>query len=188
MLRSPAPSAVVQPGRHGWKPYGAAAGWILLVAVAGGLATEIGPWYRSLEQPPWKPPDWLFGPAWLTIYVLTAVSAVHAWTTAPSVARRRLLAAAYAVNAVLNVAWSVLFFSLRRPDWALWDVVGLGLSVAAVMVASRHAPRSVWLLLPYLLWVVFAGVLNAAVVDLNGPFIASPNLATATMPPVASPG
>ena len=185
MPTSPAPSAAARPLRPGWKPYAAAAGWILLVAVAGGLATDIGPWYRSLEQPPWKPPDWLFGPAWLTIYVLTALSAVHAWTTAPSAARRGVLAAAYAVNAVGNVAWSVLFFSLRRPDWALWEVVGLALSVAAVMVASRHAPRSVWLLLPYLLWVIFAGALNAAVVDLNGPFTASPNLAVAPPPPMA---
>lgn len=164
-----------------WRPYAAAAGWILVVAVAGGLATDIGPWYFSLDQPAWKPPDWLFGPAWLTIYVLTAMSAVEAWRRAPTRARRVGLGVAYAVNAVLNVGWSVLFFSLRRPDWALVEVAVLALSVVGVMVASRHVPRSVWLLVPYLAWVVFAGVLNAAVVQLNGPFTASPNLAVQSL-------
>jgi translocator protein len=160
-----------------WKPYAVTVSWILVVATLGGLATDIGPWYFSLDQPPWKPPDWLFGPAWLTIYALTALSAVAAWEQAPTPARRHGLWLAYGINSVLNVLWSVLFFSLRRPDWALVGVVLLGLSVIGLMAASRHVRRSVWLLTPYLLWVVFAGVLNLAVVQLNAPFTASRNLA-----------
>lgn len=160
-----------------WKPYAVTALWIFSVATLGGLATDIGPWYFSLDQPPWKPPDWLFGPAWLTIYILTAMSAVAAWEQARAPGQRRALWTAYAINSVLNVLWSWLFFSQRRPDWALAEVVLLALSVLGLMWASRHVRRSVWLLLPYLMWVLFAGALNLAVVQLNGPFTASRNLA-----------
>jgi benzodiazapine receptor len=69
------------------------------------------------------------------------------------------------------VLWSVLFFRLRRPDWALIEVVGLWLSIALLMaVCALHDGWSAWLLLPYLLWVGFAACLNLAVVRLNGPF------------------
>lgn len=162
--------------------------WIFVVSMLGGLATEVGPWYYSLEQPPWKPPDWLFGPAWLTIYVFTALSAVGAWNACRRPSERRLLVGGYVLNAVLNVGWGVLFFAWRRPDWALWDVAALGLSVVGLMVVSRHRPISVALLVPYLAWVCFAGALNAAVVERNGPFTASANLAQASSPnPGASP-
>jgi translocator protein len=176
-MSSSSSGRIANPPPPPWKPYAVTALWIFGVATLGGLATDIGPWYFSLEQPSWKPPDWLFGPAWLTIYVLTAMSAVAAWQQARRPSQRHALWTAYGVNSVLNVLWSFLFFSQRRPDWALVEVVLLALSVVALMWASRHVTRSVWLLAPYLLWVVFAGVLNYAVVQLNGPFTASRNLA-----------
>jgi translocator protein len=164
-------------GRRPWQPVAVTSLWIAVVLALGGLATDIGPWYVSLDRPPWYPPEWLFGPAWLTIYTLTAMSAIPAWQQAATPARRRLLVLAYAVNSALNVLWSVLFFSLRRPDWALIEVALLALSVLGLMAASRHIRRSVWLLLPYLLWVLFAAALNLALVQLNAPFTASRNLA-----------
>jgi tryptophan-rich sensory protein len=143
----------------------------LAVAIAGGLLTDIGPWYLSLRNPAWKPPDWLFGPAWTLIFTLTAVAVVLAWQAASAPAQRAQLLAAVALNAVLNIGWSGLFFALRRPDWALVEVVFLWLSIVLLMVAVKRArPRAVWLLLPYLLWVAFAALLNLAVVQLNAPF------------------
>ncbi|RYF35315.1 MAG: tryptophan-rich sensory protein [Comamonadaceae bacterium] len=141
------------------------------VAVLGGLMTDIGPWYRSLEQPSWKPPDWLFGPAWTLIYGLTAAAGVLAWRRTPKGAPRDLTLTLFAMNAFLNVFWSLLYFRLHRPDWALFEVVFLWLSILALMVALyRHASTATWLLLPYLVWVTFAGLLNLATVRLNGPF------------------
>ena len=141
------------------------------VAVLGGLMTDIGPWYRSLAQPSWKPPDWLFGPAWTLIYGLIAAAGVLAWRRTPKGAPRDSTMALFAINAFLNVFWSLLYFRLRRPDWALFEVVFLWLSVLALMVVLyRHAKTATWLLLPYLLWVTFAGLLNLATVRLNGPF------------------
>ena len=143
----------------------------MLVAVLGAAATDIGPWYYSLHKSVLNPPDWLFGPAWTLIYALTALSGVIAWRQARTVAQRRRILILFAINALLNVVWSELFFSLRRPDWAFTEVAPFWLSVLALMFflwpVSR---RSSWLLAPYLAWVAFAGYLNFEVVRLNGPF------------------
>ncbi|MCX7373132.1 MAG: tryptophan-rich sensory protein [Alphaproteobacteria bacterium] len=142
----------------------------MLVAGAGGSLTQIGPWYFGLAKPSWQPPDWLFGPAWTTIFTLTAIAGVLAWRGAAG-RGRWLVAAAIGLNAVLNVVWSALFFFLRRPDWALVEVVVLWLSVVGLtLVTARFNRVAPWLLVPYLLWVGFAGVLNLAIVRLNGPF------------------
>ncbi len=142
----------------------------LAVAGLGGWATQLGPWYAALKQPPWKPPDAAFGPAWTLIFTLTAWAAVRVWQRCAGAVRRRF-AAALALNAALNVLWSVLFFTLRRPDWALAEVVLLWASVALLAALAWPVDRRAALLLaPYLVWVAFAGALNAAVVRLNAPF------------------
>lgn len=143
---------------------------ICIVAGLGGALTDIGPWYLALKQPAWKPPDWLFGPIWSTIYVFTAWSALTAWRTG-NPKQRRLMLALFALNALLNLLWSLLFFWFRRPDWALLEVGLLWISIVLLMLAlSRHSRKASLLLLPYLLWVGVAAVLNAATVRLNGPF------------------
>ncbi len=157
--------------RGGWKPILVAAGAALFVAALGGAATDTGPWYQSLRKPPWQPPDWLFPVAWTAIFALTALAGVRAWLATPDAAGRDRLLAAYALNALLNVLWSTLFFALERPDWALAEVVPLWLSVLLLVVVSGRRDRAAgWLLLPYLVWVGFAGVLNWSVVELNAPF------------------
>nr|WP_246696665.1 TspO/MBR family protein [Methylobacterium planeticum] len=143
----------------------------LVVGVAGGLLTVTGPWYHALRRPGWKPPDWAFGPIWTTIFALTAVSGVMAWHASPDAPSRSVLIGAYAVNAVLNIAWSGLFFRAERPDWALVEVVFLWLSILAlILVTVRVSAFAAVLLLPYLIWVGVAAVLNRAIVRLNGPF------------------
>ena len=154
-----------------WGPVWAAAAWAVVVAVAGGVATRLGPWYDNLRKPSWQPPDWLFGPAWTLIFGLTAASGVLAWWGAADGAQRWLTVGLFVVNGLLNFFWSVLFFTLRRPDWALIEVVPLWLSILAMIVAfAVFAPSASLLLLPYLAWVGFAAFLNRAVVRLNAPF------------------
>lgn len=149
-------------------PVAWAAAAAIATAALGGLATDLSPWYYALQQPGWKPPDWLFGPAWTLIYTLTAAAAVLAWEACPSRSQRRGLLLAFLANAVLNIAWSWLFFSLRRPDWARIESVVLIASVALLIaLAGRQRRLAGWLLLPYLLWVMFAGWLNCSVVRLN---------------------
>jgi tryptophan-rich sensory protein len=141
------------------------------VAVLGGLMTELGDWYYGLQQPPWKPPDWLFGPAWTLIYALAATAGVTAWLAIPLKAQREWLLVLFALNGFLNVLWSLLFFRLQRPDWAQFEVAFLWLSIVVLIAfVVRYSRRAAWLLLPYLAWVSFAALLNGAVVRLNAPF------------------
>ena len=153
------------------KPIATAALAAVVVLALGALATDIGPWYRQLSQPDWKPPDAWFAPVWTTLYVLTAAAGVLGWRASPDRGARRRLLLAFVANAIANVLWSVLFFRLQRPDWALAEVVVLWASTAVlVVVVGRRSRVGGGLLLPYLAWVSFAAVLNAAVVQRNGPF------------------
>jgi translocator protein len=146
----------------------------MFVAAAGAWMTDLGPWYQGLRKPAWQPPDWLFGPAWTLIFALTALAAVLAWNAGLDRSTRAKLVALFVANGFLNVLWSILFFRLRRPDWALFEVVLLWLSIAALIAALRPFSRSgSWCLVPYLVWVTFAAVLNFALVRLNAPFTAT---------------
>lgn len=143
----------------------------IAVAAAGAFLTELSRWYRDLRKPAWQPPDWAFGPAWTLIFALAAYSGGRAWIDAPDDRARLWLLAAFALNAWLNVGWSLLFFKLRRPDWALIEVIPLWLSIVLMIaVVAPIAPICAWALTPYLAWVSFASVLNFTLYRLNRPF------------------
>ena len=154
-----------------WKPIATAAVAALCVASLGALITDIGTWYLSLKEPSWKPPDILFGPAWTSIFACAAVAGVLAWQRTRERARREWLLGLFALNGFLNLLWSLLFFRLHRPDWALMEVGFLWLSILVLIVyLGRFSPPSRWWLAPYLCWVSFASCLNLAIVQLNAPF------------------
>ena len=145
--------------------------WAVILGGAGGLLTTIGPWYRNLKKPPWQPPDWLFGPAWTLILGFAAWAAILAWDGAADDAGRTTIIVLYVINFVCHLLWSPLFFTFRRPDWSLLEVVFLWASVLALCICLR--PFSVlasWLIVPYFIWVSFAVILNLFIVRLNGPF------------------
>lgn len=138
-----------------------------IVSIAGGMLTDIGPWYRALVKPSWQPPDWLFGPVWTTIFILAAVSAALAWRAAGET-QRRMVVILFVANGILNVGWSLLFFHLKRPLLAGLEVVLLWASIVALIwYVQRFSRPAAWLLAPYLLWVSFATVLNWTIVALN---------------------
>jgi len=154
-----------------WKPVVFAALAVVAVAVLGLLATDLDGWYNALRKPAWQPPGWLFGPVWTLIYALAALAGVSAWRGASDAAGRHRILGLFAMNAFFNVLWSLLFFRLHRPDWALVEVVVLWLSIVVLIAGLRKYSRaSTWLLAPYLAWVSFAAVLNAAIVRLNPGF------------------
>ncbi len=145
--------------------------WAVILAAVGGLMTDIGPWYRNLEKPAWQPPDWLFGPAWMIILGLGAWAAILAWDQTGSQSDQYMLVAVYGANFLFHLLWSPLFFKYQRPDWALVEVLFLWLSVIAMLVVTWSlAPLAGILILPYFLWVSFAALLNAKIVQLNRPF------------------
>jgi tryptophan-rich sensory protein len=141
------------------------------IAAIGGTLTDLGPWYRALAQPAWAPPDAAFPVAWTLVLALWALAAVETWRNLETRRDQETLIGLFALSGLLNLAWSLLFFRLQRPDWALAELILLWLSILAMILwckpRSRLAP---WLLLPYLLWVTLAGFLNLAVVRLNAPF------------------
>lgn len=132
-------------------------------ASSGGVFRP-GEWYEQIAKPRWRPPNWLFGPAWLVLFVLITASAWLVWREAGF----GLAIVVYAVQMVLNAAWSALFFGLRRPDLAFVNLVALWLSIAAMI--ALYAPinaTAAWMLAPYLAWVAFAGVLNYTIWQMN---------------------
>jgi tryptophan-rich sensory protein len=143
----------------------------VVVAVAGGVLTEIGPWYDRLKKPSWKPPDWAFGPVWTVILVLAAFSAAIAWDAAETTGQRTAVLAVLIVNSILNIAWSGIFFKMKRPDWALYEVAMLWLSILALIVVLGGVSATAGLLMaPYLAWVSVAAFLNYRIVEMNKPF------------------
>jgi tryptophan-rich sensory protein len=153
-----------------WRPIGIAAGAAVLVAAVGGTLTDVGPWYQSLDKPDWTPPDWLFPVAWTAIFACATLSAVQAWRATEGTMRDAVVGL-FAANGFLNVLWSLLFFRMQRPDWAVIEVAVLWLSIAALigLLWSRSRPAAL-LLVPYLLWVGVAAALNLEIVRRMGAF------------------
>ena len=150
-------------------------GLVIFIAVclgAGGLGAiattpEIEGWYRTIEKPSWNPPDWIFGPVWTTLFILMAVAAWFVWRSAGFAAAAMPLTL-FAVQLVLNIAWSWIFFGLHQPGWAFAEIVLLWLAIAATTATFfRSSPLAGWLMLPYLAWVSFAAVLNFTIWRMN---------------------
>lgn len=162
-------------------PIGVSKTWILpailaavaaaMVAALGATITDLGPWYQALEKPGWNPPDVIFPVGWTIIYALNTAAIVSAWRAAPTPKVSDTIVGLFALNAFLNIGWSVLFFRFERPDWALFEVaLLLGSILSLIVYCGRYSRNSALLFTPYLVWVGFAAVLNWAIVDLNGPF------------------
>jgi tryptophan-rich sensory protein len=133
------------------------------VAGIGGVVTarSLDGWYRRLDKPPWNPPDQVFGPVWSLLYGAQAVAAWLVWRSGGDRAPALEL---YGAQLALNLGWTLLFFGLRRPGWAVLEIVVLWLAIAATVAAFRRRSRAAaWLLLPYLAWVSFALALNVAI-------------------------
>lgn len=138
-----------------------------LVAGLGGLASaaNVDGWYATADKAPWSPPNWLFGPVWTFLYIAMAVAAWLVWRKRAEGTRRALTV--YAVQLVLNLLWTPVFFGLYPTlgTPALWIAFGIiaALAVAVAVTVMRFGPISRvagLLMLPYLTWVVFASSLN----------------------------
>lgn len=154
-----------------WQTWAALAVSLLLVAAvsaAGSLVTlpKIPGWYAGLAKPAFSPPPWVFGPIWTTLYVLMAVAAWRIWLAGKPASGPAL--GWYAAQLALNAAWSQVFFGLEQPGWAL-AVIVLLLVILAVAIRRFFAidRLAAWLLAPYIAWLLFATVLNGAIVYLN---------------------
>jgi benzodiazapine receptor len=135
----------------------------------GSLFTtpSIENWYVTLRKPPWTPPNWVFGPVWTVLYLGMAIAAWLVWRKA-GVSGGKLALTFFALQLALNVCWSAIFFGAHMPGYAFAEIVLLWLLIMATVVAFWSVSRAAgWMMVPYLLWVAFAGVLNYAIWRLN---------------------
>lgn len=141
--------------------------------VVGGVsgvftAAAIPTWYRTLDKPPWNPPDALFAPVWTTLYLLIGLALVLVWRLDRSRPAVRMALGLFAVQLALNFAWSWIFFDRKEIGGALVEIVVLDAAVVATVVAFWRLRRPAALLLvPYLAWSLFATLLNAEIWRLN---------------------
>ena len=137
-------------------------------AVIGSLATReaVEGWYATLQKPAFTPPGWVFGPAWTVLYIAMATALFLAWRAPEKSPRVPILL--FTVQLALNALWSVLFFGLHQPLLALIEIVALWILI--LLTTLSFLPRSraaAALMVPYLLWVLFATALNLGIVLLN---------------------
>ncbi len=152
-------------------PYAAFALAAAGIGLIDGLLTRPNAWSLALVRPDWHPPAWVFGPVWTVVLLFSALAAAVAWNDLTTDAGRKKLLALLSANAALNIAWSPLFYMLRRPDFAAVDIAMLWLSIlACIAFLMRRAPRAALLFAPYLAWITIATALNVEIVRLNAPF------------------
>jgi tryptophan-rich sensory protein len=121
--------------------------------------------YATMIKPGWSPPGWLFGPVWSVLYCLMAVAAWRVW----KLVGLRSAVTVYLIHLIFQALWSWLFFGLGRADWAMVDIVILWLMIAWLVFAFRRSDKLASIMMvPYLVWVSFAALLNATLWALNG--------------------
>ena len=147
-----------------------------LAGVVGSVFTvsSIPTWYAALQKPSFNPPNWIFGPAWTTLYLLMGVAAFLIWssyakaTDGQSRKRIKIALGIFGCQLILNALWSIIFFGLHSPLWAFVEIIFLWLAIFATIIAFYKISRpAAYLLLPYILWVSFASILNFSILILN---------------------
>ena len=121
-----------------------------------------------LSKPLFSPPNWLFGPVWTVLYTLMGITLYRVWTTKTKKKEKMEGLAFFTIQLVLNAFWSILFFGLKNPMFAFFEIIFLWLFIALSIVKFQKVDKlSASLLIPYILWVSFASILNFAVWQLN---------------------
>lgn len=146
-------------------------GWLaasyVTSAIGAAASIQAASFYAELQRPDWAPPGWVFGPVWITLFTMMGIAAWLVWRRAGFRAARVALTL-FLVQLVFNAAWSWLFFGWRLGGLAFADILFLlGLIAATLAAFWRHSRLAGALLVPYLLWVGFAAVLNFSVWRLN---------------------
>jgi translocator protein len=157
------------------KNWRATAMLVLFVTICLGIGgfgaifttSSVRDWYPTLQKPPWTAPSWLFAPVWTTLYLMMALAAWIVWRKRQQAKANKALAL-FALQLVLNAAWSPLFFGLHSPLAGLLDIIPLWAAILATVISFwRISPAAGALLIPYLAWVSFATALNFSIWRMN---------------------
>jgi benzodiazapine receptor len=142
----------------------------LLTGFLGSFATRdsITTWYAQLSRPSFTPPDWTFGVVWPVLYVMMGISAFLIWNVGIDKRRVKVSLGFFALQLILNGLWTPIFFGLHLIGFALLEIIILWAAILMTILAFWKVSKpAALLLLPYILWVSFAVVLNASLFLLN---------------------
>lgn len=140
-----------------------------IVMIIGSIFTSRGliDWYVALNKPSFTPPSWVFPLTWTIIYTLMGIAFFLVWQNKTELLFRPALLA-YGIQLILNLLWSFFFFTLKSPTLAFIDIVLLWIAIiATIIIFYKISTIATYLLVPYLLWISFASVLNFSIIILN---------------------
>ena len=146
---------------------------IVICESAGLIGTiftmsEIPNWYAGLVKPALNPPSWIFGPVWTMLYLLMGIALFLIWNTGIKRHDVRKAIGIFALQLILNSIWSIVFFGLHSTGWAFVNLVAIWLAIIwTIMLFNKISKPAARLLIPYILWVSFAGYLNFMIWILN---------------------
>lgn len=146
---------------------------VLICQLAGAVGsvftvTSIDSWYAAIEKPAFNPPSWVFSPVWITLYALMGISLYLVWEEGLERKEVKVGIFVFGLQLALNILWSFLFFGLQSPFYAFMEIILLWLSIFLTIVLFGKISKTASLLLvPYLLWVSFAALLNYRIWVLN---------------------
>jgi len=138
-----------------------------LAGVVGSVFTisQINKWYIHLNKPSFNPPNWIFGPVWTTLFVLMGISLYLVWQENKKKKKAIII---FAVQLLLNILWSIIFFGMHSPSVAFFELLMLWFAIVFTIINFYRVSKiASLLLLPYILWVSFAGILNLFIWILN---------------------
>ena len=146
-----------------------------LVGLLGSLFTvpAISTWYITLNKPVFSPPNWVFGPAWVLLYILMGISIYLVWNSRKEIPEKRtdykkVSLWFFGLQLFFNGIWSIIFFGLKNPAWAFVDIIVIWSMIILLMFRFWKINKwATYLLIPYLLWVSFASCLNYFIWFLN---------------------
>ena len=132
-------------------------------------ASSVKTWYAAINRPSFTPPNWLFGPVWLFLFLLMGISLFLVWShpsAAPKDRKRAFII--FGAQLALNAFWSYAFFGLKSPLFGFIVIVILWITILMTIIRFlKISELAGWLLIPYILWVSFASVLNFVILLLN---------------------
>ena len=146
---------------------------LIIPLSVGGIAgfftsSAIKGWYAQIVKPVFNPPNWIFGPMWTLLYILMGIACYLIWITDADAKTKNNALKIYAIQLFFNFLWSFLFFYFHNPGLALVDIILMVISISfTIIYFNKISKLGAWLLVPYLLWVMFATALNFEIWRLN---------------------
>ncbi len=142
----------------------------LLIGALSGFATQssVDTWYPELAKPDFTPPNWLFAPVWTLLYILMGIAAGLVWARGLHHIWVKTALYYFGFQLLINGSWSLVFFGLQNPPVAMGVIIVLAVLIVLTIRSFRVVSKpAAWLMVPYLLWVLFASMLNLRIVQLN---------------------